>query len=325
MADLTLDSQPAVSGEALPENWGLASVADYFALLKPRVMSLVIFTGVVGMILAPAAIHPVIGFAAILCLAVGAGASGALNMWYEADVDAKMSRTSSRPLPMGRVGRDEALALGMVLAIGSVVSMAFLVNVPAAILLAATIAFYATIYTMWLKPRTAQNIVIGGAAGALPPVIGWVAATGSVDLAPWSLFLIIFVWTPPHFWSLAVCRSRDYEAAGLPMMPVVAGLESTRRQIMAYSVLLVAVSVLPFAVGLAGLFYLFVALALGSVFLWLALDLVRKGVVSDDLTRLNDPLAVETNSETARAAMALFKYSLVYLFVLFAAMLPGAF
>ncbi len=324
MTDVTVQSEGgATRAGDVPDQWGLATAADYFALLKPRVMSLVIFTGFVGMIVAPTQIHPAIGFAAILCLAVGAGAAGALNMWYEADLDAVMKRTAIRPLPMGRVARDEALTLGVALSIGSVVSMTFLVNLLAGILLAATILFYALVYTVWLKPRTAQNIVIGGAAGAFPPVIGWTAATGTLELAPWALFLIIFLWTPPHFWALALCRTKEYRAAGLPMMPVVAGSDSTRRQIVVYSVLLVAASLLPVWMGMASLFYAGVAVILGAVFVVLSVDLLRKGAIGDDLERVNDPLASSAVRAANKSAMLLFKFSLTYLFVLFASLLVG--
>src|SRR5512132_787842 len=220
----------------------MADVGDYIALLKPRVMSLVIFTALVGLVVAPGHVHPVIGFTAILCIAIGAGAAGALNMWYDADIDALMSRTSKRPVPSGRVMPGEALGFGLVLAGLSVMTLGLLVGWLAASLLAFTIFFYVVIYTMWLKRSTPQNIVIGGAAGALPPVIGWVAAAGNVGLEPLVLFLIIFLWTPPHFWALSLNLAGEYARAGVPMLPVVAGRAETKRQILLYSVLLAAVS-----------------------------------------------------------------------------------
>ena len=213
--------------------------------MKPRVMSLVVFTALVGMVLAPEQPHPVLAVIALLCIAVGAGASGALNMWYDADIDARMQRTAGRPIPRGRVTPDEALTFGTVLAIGSVATLGLIVNWVAGALLAFTIAFYVFVYTMWLKRRTPQNIVIGGAAGAFPPMIGWAAATGSVSIESIVLFLIIFMWTPPHFWALALYRARDYERAGVPMLPVVAGPDETRKQIVIYSALLVPLALLP--------------------------------------------------------------------------------
>src|SRR6478672_11139666 len=217
----------------------IASVGDYVALMKPRVMSLVVFTALVSIMIAPGHIHPVIGFTALLCIAIGAGAAGALNMWYDADIDALMARTAQRPIPAGRVSRGEALGFGVTLASGSVVVLGLVANWIAAGLLAFTIFFYAVIYTIWLKRRTPQNIVIGGAAGAFPPMIGWAAATGSVGLESIVLFGIIFMWTPPHFWALALCRAGDYERAGVPMLPVVAGTQETIRQIRMYSLVLI--------------------------------------------------------------------------------------
>src|SRR5438477_3095854 len=213
----------------------IAGVGDYLELMKPRVMSLVVFTALVGLVLAPVPMHPVMAFTALLCIAVGAGAAGALNMWYDADIDARMTRTAARPIPAGRVAPGEALAFGLTLAVGSVVVLGLLVNVIAAALLAVIVAFYVVVYTMWLKRRTPQNIVIGGAAGALPPVIGWVAATGYVGIEPLILFLIVFLWTPPHFWALSLNRSDEYARAGVPMLPVVAGTIATARQILIYS------------------------------------------------------------------------------------------
>jgi protoheme IX farnesyltransferase len=280
-------------------------VGDFVALMKPRVMSLVVFTALTGMVLAPGGLHPVLAVIALVCIAVGAGASGALNMWYDADIDALMQRTASRPIPRGLVTPDEALAFGVVMAIGSVVSLGVLVNWTAAALLALTIGFYVFIYTMWLKRRTPQNIVIGGAAGAFPPMIGWAAVTGSVSLDSVVLFLIIFMWTPPHFWALALYRSRDYERAGVPMLPVVAGPEETRKQIVIYASLLAPLALLPAFMGLGGPLYALTAIVLGGVFLALALSLygVRDGRAAD------------------QAAKRLFGFSILYLFGLFAALL----
>ena len=227
----------------------VASVGDYAALMKPRVMSLVVFTALVGLMVAPGHVHPVIGFTALLCIAVGAGAAGALNMWYDADIDAVMTRTSGRPIPRGRIAPGEALAFGMVLAAFSVGVLGLLVSWSAAALLAFTIFFYVAVYTIWLKRSTPQNIVIGGAAGAFPPVIGWMAAGGGISLEPWLLFLIIFVWTPPHFWALSLVRTDDYARAKVPMLPVVAGAQATRRQILYYSIALVPVGMAPWLFG----------------------------------------------------------------------------
>src|SRR5580698_8825010 len=240
-------------------NPNAATVGDFFALLKPRVMSLVIFTGLAGMIVA---------FTALLCIAVGAGASGALNMAYEADIDGLMSRTATRPIPMGKIARGDALGFGWTLCVGSVAIMGLFVNFAAAALLAFSIVFYVGIYTLWLKRRTAQNIVIGGLAGTLPPAIGWAAVTGSLSLAPLVLVLITFLWTPPHFWALALYRSDDYARAGVPMMPVVKGKLSTRRQILAYALLLFPVGLLPGAIGLAGPLYMAAASIFGGWLVW---------------------------------------------------------
>src|SRR5437762_8898020 len=241
----------------------LAGVEDYVALLKPRVMSLVVFTALVGLLVAPGHVHPVVGFTALLCIAIGAGASGALNMWYDADIDAIMKRTLRRPIPAGRILPGEALAFGSTLAAGSVLVLGILVNWLAAALLAFTIFFYVFIYTMWLKRSTPQNIVIGGAAGAFPPVVGWAAVTGDVSLAPVLMFLIIFLWTPPHFWALGLLKSDDYARAGVPMLPVVAGPDATRKQILIYSVILAPVGLTPTLFGFAGHLYGVVALACG--------------------------------------------------------------
>lgn len=280
----------------------LATGRDYALLLKPRVMSLVIFTALVGLVVAPGHLHPVIAFTALLCIAVGAGAAGALNMWYEADIDALMRRTANRPLPTGRIGRDEALAFGLILSAFSVATMGLMVNVLAAGLLAFTIFFYAVVYTIWLKRSTTQNIVIGGAAGAFPPMIGWAAVTGDVSVAPIALFLLIFMWTPPHFWALALYRRGDYAAAGVPMLPVVAGEAATKRQMMLYTALLLPVALAPWALGVAGVVYGACALVLGLAFVGLCLRVLR-----------------EDGAATAhRAAKQMFGFSILYLFLLFA-------
>lgn len=279
----------------------VARVGDYFALLKPRVMSLVVFTGLVGLIVAPGSLHPILAITALLCIAVGAGAAGAINMWYDADIDAVMERTKDRPIPAKRVRADEALALGSALSVASVVLMGLAINYVAAILLAVTIAFYVFIYTMWLKRRTPQNIVIGGAAGAFPPMIGWAAVTGNVSLESFVLFAIIFMWTPPHFWALSLWRDIDYAKAGVPMLPVVAGREATRRQMVIYSTLLLPITVMPYFMGYAGLFYGIGATALSCLFLGMT---VRVWVRKDE-----------------DSAKQLFAYSILYLFLLFAMLL----
>ena len=281
------------------------SVSDYWALLKPRVMSLVIFTALAGMVAAPGTLHPILAFTALLCIAVGAGASGALNMWYDADIDARMARTSGRPIPQGRVSADEALTLGTILSVGSVLVFGLLVNWVAGALLALTISFYVFVYTMWLKRRTAQNIVIGGAAGAFPPMIGWAAVTGSVSFESIVLFLIIFMWTPPHFWALALYRSDDYARVGVPMLPVVAGPDETRRQIWIYSLLLAPVTLVPWMLGTAGRVYLATAIVAGGVFLRAAWRVY----------------AVREGDDAARWARQLFGISIAYLFALLAVLL----
>lgn len=284
---------------------GMGSAGDYIALLKPRVMSLVIFTAFVGMMLAPGSVHPVIAAVAVLCIAVGAGASGALNMWYDADIDRIMSRTAKRPIPAGKVTPDEALAFGITLSIGSVLTLGLLVNWFAGAFLAFTIFFYAVVYTMWLKRSTPQNIVIGGAAGAFPPMIGWTAVTGDVSLESFVLFLIIFMWTPPHFWALALFKKGDYETAGVPMMPVTAGETVTRHNILAYAVLLAPIGVAPYFLGYASVIYGVMAAGLGLAFVWLSYDVWRK-----------------REGDAAHAAsVRLFKFSLYYLFLLFAGLL----
>jgi len=252
-----------------------ASFGDLVALMKPRVMSLVVFTALVGLLVAPGRLDPLIGFVALLCIAAGAGAAGVLNMWYDADIDALMARTAMRPIPSGRVSRAEALALGLVLAACSVTVLGFAVNIAAAALLAFTIFFYVVVYTVWLKRQTPQNIVIGGAAGALPPVIGWVAATGRIGAEPLILFLIIFLWTPPHFWALSLSRAGEYSRAGIPMLPVVAGTAETKRQILIYCILLVPISILPCAIGFAGAIYGATAGVSGAAMILLAVQLCR--------------------------------------------------
>jgi protoheme IX farnesyltransferase len=281
------------------------TLRDYLALLKPRVMSLAIFTALAGMVAAPGHMHPLIGFTALIFIALGAGAAGALNMWYDADIDSIMSRTALRPIPQNRVPPDEALAFGLVLSAGAVFCLGVLVNWMASGLLAFTIAFYIVIYTMWLKRRTPQNIVIGGAAGAFPPMIGWAAATGTISLESVLLFTIIFLWTPPHFWALALYRSRDYERAGIPMLPVVAGKNEARTQILIYSVAMAAAGVAPYFVGLGGVAYLAVSGILGAVFLYFAVLVYQR----------RDGHAAD------KAARALFAFSIFYLFALFAALL----
>jgi protoheme IX farnesyltransferase len=280
----------------------IASVGDYIELMKPRVMSLVVFTALVGLVVAPGHIHPVIGFTALLCIAVGAGAAGALNMWYDADIDGRMARTAARPIPAGRIAPGEALAFGLTLATFAIVVLGLLVNPFAAALLALTIAFYVVIYTMWLKRSTPQNIVIGGAAGALPPMIGWAAVTGTVAIEPFVLFLIIFFWTPPHFWALSLYRTEDYVRAGIPMLPVVAGAAETRRQILLYTLLLAPLGAAPWFLGYAGALYGVVALATGAVMIALA-------------------LRVRAERQGHAASKQMFASSILYLFLLFAMLL----
>jgi protoheme IX farnesyltransferase len=284
------------------------SVRDFIQLMKPRVMTLVILTALAAMLAAPGSLHPIIGVIAMISIAIGAGASGALNMWYDSDIDARMARTAARPLPRGRISPEEALSFGTVLSIGSVVTLGVIVNWVAGALLALTIAFYVFIYTIWQKRRTPQNIVIGGAAGAFPPMIGWAAVTGDVSLDSLLLFLIIFMWTPPHFWALALYRCRDYERVGVPMLPVVAGPHETRRQILIYSVLLVPLAIVPYFTGLAGITYLACSVVLGLGFLGLA---VRVYFTTE-------------GREADTAARQLFWFSILYLYVLFAVLLVEA-
>jgi len=280
-------------------------VADYVALMKPRVMFLVVFTALVGLIAAPDGIHPVLAVASLICIAAGAGAAGALNMWYDADIDARMARTAARPVPRGRVTPEEARSFGAVLAVGSVICLGVMANWLAAALLAFTIGFYVFIYTMWLKRSTPQNIVIGGAAGAVPPMIGWAAATGGISVESLVLFLIIFVWTPPHFWALALLRTRDYAKVGVPMLPVVAGASATRLQILIYSLILAPLAMVPAVIGLGGTLYAAAASVLGALFVVMAVDCYRK----------------REGEGADLAAKNLFAYSVLYLFLLFAALL----
>lgn len=281
-----------------------SDAADYFALLKPRVMSLVVFIGLAGMVAAPVSLHPVLAFTTILCIAIGAGAAGCINMWYERDVDALMSRTRNRPIPTGRITPESALAFGVTLAIASVLLQGLAVNILSAAILAVSILFYVFVYTIWLKRRTPQNIVIGGAAGAFPPLIGWAAATGTIDAAPLGMFLLVFLWTPPHFWALALYKSGDYQRAGIPMLPVVRGQKSTLNHILAYSLTLVPASLLPWYFGAAGQFYAAVAGLLSLLFVVLAAQLWRS---EDDLVE--------------KRARQLFGYSILYLFLVFAVLM----
>ena len=291
---------PTIVQPALPTDW-----RDLVALTKPRVMSLVVFTGLCGLLAAPVQLPLVLGFTAILCIALGAGAAGALNQWYEADLDAKMRRTANRPLPAKRMERQTALHFGVGLSVFSVILMDLATNHLAAILLAVSILFYVLVYTVWLKRRTAQNIVIGGAAGAFPPLIGWVAATGQIDLLPALLFAIIFLWTPPHFWALSLFVRSDYAAANVPMLPVVAGIRNTRLQILLYSVSVVVAAILPFALGLTGLIYGISAAVLNTVFLILAAAVFAN--------RAEEPSGMKPERR-------LFAFSILYLFILFAAL-----
>jgi len=285
---------------ALPSEW-----RDYFALTKPRVMSLVVFTGLCGLLAAPGHINPVLGFTAVLCIALGAGGAGALNQWWEADLDARMKRTAKRPLPGGRMDRSNARDFGIALSVASVLLMGLALNWLSAIILAVSILYYAVIYTIWLKPRTPQNIVIGGGAGAFPPLIGWVAVTGHVTLMPVLLFAIIFMWTPPHFWALALFVKSDYAKAGIPMLPVVAGEKATRRQIFAYALILFAVSLAPWWIGGVGAIYGVSALVLSAVFVALCVPVALRRAEEGD---------------KMKPEKRLFGYSVLYLFALFTAL-----
>jgi protoheme IX farnesyltransferase len=282
-----------------------ARAPDFFVLMKPRVMSLAVFTAFVGLTTAPGRLDPLLGSVAVIAIAAGAGAAGALNMWYDADIDALMARTARRPIPRGEISRAEALLFGLILAGGAVAVLALALNIIAAALLAFAIFFYVVVYTMWLKRQTPQNIVIGGAAGALPPAIGWVAATGSVGLEPVILFLIVLLWTPPHFWALSLNRVDEYARAGVPMLPVVAGMTATTRQILVYSIVLLPISLLPCALGFAGPFFGMTAVTCGAILLALAFQLHR------------------SKGTDRRVAHRFFAFSILYLFVLFATLLAS--
>lgn len=292
-------AQEIVEQNASEKGEVVATVSDYYSLLKPGVMRLSIFTAVIGLVAAPGSIEPAIAIAAILAIAVGAGASGSLNMWYDADIDTKMERTKGRAVAAGRVPAKEALTLGLVLAVLSVFSLSFMVNYVAGGLLAMTIAYYVLFYTMWLKRRTPQNIVIGGAAGAFPPMIGWAAVTGNVSFDSFSLFALIFIWTPPHFWALSLYRAGDYEAAGIPMMPVVAGKPSTKRQIFLYSLLLAPTAMLPYMLGFVGPVYAVITMMLTAFFIFLAFNIWQE------------------RGEEESVAKRLFGFSIFYLFAEF--------
>jgi protoheme IX farnesyltransferase len=293
-------SVPLTRDEQLPADW-----RDLLALTKPRVMSLVVFTGLCGLLAAPGPVHPVLGFTAVLCIALGAGAAGALNQWYEADLDAKMKRTAKRPLPAGRMSRQTALHFGVGLAVFSVILMDLAANHLAAAVLAISILFYVLVYTVWLKRRTAQNIVIGGAAGAFPPLIGWAAVTGDVTTLPILLFAIIFLWTPPHFWALSLFVRTDYANAGVPMLPVVAGVESTRRHILLYTLPMIAAAIAPWPLGLTGWVYGFSSTIFSAIFLLLALNVFAN--------KATEPKSMGPEKK-------LFGFSILYLFGLFAAL-----
>jgi heme o synthase len=290
-------------GASTPHAVVTAEWRDFVALTKPRVMTLVVFTGLCGLLAAPQSIHPVLAFTAILCIALGAGAAAALNQWYESDIDGLMDRTAGRPLPAGRMDRQTALHFGVGLGAFSVLLMGLAVNVVAAAILLASILFYVLIYTVWLKRRTPQNIVVGGAAGAFPPVIGWAAATGRVELLPVLLFALIFLWTPPHFWSLSLFMRSDYSRAGVPMMPVVAGVRHTRQQILLYTFPMIAVAVAPWQLGLTGALYGISALVLSIPFVALAAQI---------------SLSAETDPAHMKPERQLFAYSMLYLAGLFA-------
>jgi protoheme IX farnesyltransferase len=285
----------------------LASIGDFVALTKPRVMSLIVFTALVGLLIAPGQLEPGRGFVALLCIAAGAGGAAALNMWYDADIDALMTRTATRPIPSGHVSRTEALTFGLMLSSGAIAVLGFVVNIVAAALLAFTVFFYVVIYTIWLKRRTPQNIVIGGAAGALPPMIGWSAATGHIGIEPLVLFMIIFLWTPAHFWALSLNHAGEYSRASIPMLPVVAGRSETKKQILIYSILLLPISVAPCLLGFAGTIYGITAVVAGATLILLAVRL--RG---------------STDDTEASAANRMFAFSIVYLFLLFALLLADA-
>ena len=296
MTQQIIQAEPHVTVADTP-----ATVGEFFQLMKPRVMSLVIFTGFAGMFLAPGQMHPILAAVALFAIAAGAGASGAINQWYDRDIDAVMSRTRNRPIPAGRVVPAEALALGIVISFLSVLLLSLTSNLLAGGLLAFTIFFYAVIYTVWLKRSTAQNIVIGGAAGALPPMVGWAAVTGSVSIESIALFALIFIWTPPHFWALALVKNDDYKQAGVPMLPVVAGAAETRKQILIYALILAPTGLAPYALSMTSILYPAIAVVKGIIFVGLAVSLYRK--------------------PSDAAAWKLFKFSIFYLFILFAALI----
>ena len=310
---MTVSSSVAERGGAvaplLPPEVMPADVRDWITLLKPRVITLVVFTGLIGLLVAPGHLHPVLALTAVLCIALGAGAAGALNMWYDRDIDAVMRRTATRPVPDGRITPGAALGYGIFLAVASVLLMYLATNFAAAAILAVSILFYVVVYTMWLKRRTPQNIVIGGAAGAFPPVIGWAAVTGGVDVMPILMFAIVFFWTPPHFWALSLYAHADYERAGVPMLPVVAGARATRRQVLLYTVILVVASLSPWWFGFSGPFYGVSAALLGGWFIVASLRVVfdRQDAAGRSLTK-------------DLPAKKAFKYSLYYLFALFLAL-----
>ena len=296
MTQQIIQAEPHVTVADTP-----ATVGEFFQLMKPRVMSLVIFTGFAGMFLAPGQMHSILAAVALFAIAAGAGASGAINQWYDRDIDAVMSRTRNRPIPAGRVVPAEALALGIVISFLSVLLLSLTSNLLAGGLLAFTIFFYAVIYTVWLKRSTAQNIVIGGAAGALPPMVGWAAVTASISIESIALFALIFVWTPPHFWALALVKNDDYKQAGVPMLPVVSGAAETRKQILIYALILAPTGLAPYALSMTSILYPVIAAVMGAVFVWLAGMLYRK--------------------PSDAAAWKLFKFSIFYLFILFAALI----
>ncbi len=302
---MTVTSHDVASDNLTTQLGGQGSLEDYLALLKPRVMSLVVFSGIVGLVAAPGHVHPWLGFIAILCIAIGAGASGALNMWYDADIDAVMKRTSSRPVPRGAIQPGEALGFGLALAIGSVLVLGLLVNLLSAALLAFTIFFYVVVYTMWLKRWTPQNIVIGGAAGAFPPMVAWAAAANTIDAGSIALFLLIFFWTPPHFWALALFREGDYAKAGVPMLPNVAGRPETKKQILIYSILLLPVTTLPLLTGTAGMVY---AVGAGVLTLNFLVHAIRVFKAS-------------TREAEDKVCKKLFGYSIIWLFAVLALVL----
>ena len=300
MTSATMTS-PTANSAQMPAEW-----RDFFALTKPRVMSLVVFTGLCGLLAAPGHIHPILGFTAVLCIALGAGGAGALNQWWEADIDAGMKRTSKRPLPQGKMDRTTARDFGVGLSVASVLVMGLAINWLSGAILAFSIVYYAVIYTIWLKPRTPQNIVIGGGAGAFPPLIGWVAVTGDITLMPVLLFAIIFFWTPPHFWALALFVKTDYAKVGIPMLPVVAGEKATRRQILLYSIILLPLSVLPWIIGATGPIYGVSAIVLSGLFLALSFPVAFRERISEE--------------DKSKPEKRLFGYSVLYLFILFGAL-----